>query len=85
MAPPAAAVTIQNFAFSPASVTVPTGTTVTWTNRDSAPHQVGSDTGAFQGGALGTGASYSFTFTTPGTFPYHCVIHPSMHGTVTVT
>jgi plastocyanin len=85
-APPVfVAVTIQNFAFSPASVTVPVGSTVTWTNQDAAAHQIASDTQAFMGNPLGQGSIYSFTFMTRGTFPYHCVIHPSMHGTVTVT
>lgn len=82
---PAVAVTIQNFVFSPASVTVPAGTTVTWTNLDTAPHQVASDTQAFSSIALGQGGKYSFTFTTPGTYPYHCSIHTFMKGTITVT
>ena len=82
---PPVAITVQNFAFSPASVSVPAGTTVIWTNRDAAPHQIASDTGAFMGNPIGRGSSYSFTFTTPGTFPYHCSIHPSMKGTITVT
>ena len=83
--PPPVAITVQNFAFSPASVSVPAGTTVTWTNQDAATHQIASDTGAFMGNPIGQGSSYSFTFTTPGTFPYHCAIHPSMKGTITVT
>ncbi len=78
-------VTIQNFAFSPASVTVPAGTTVTWTNHDAASHQIASDTGAFEGSPIGQGSSYSFTFNTPGSYPYHCAIHPYMKGTITVT
>ena len=82
---PPVAVTIQNFAFIPASVTVPAGTTVTWTNQDSAPHQVASDTGAFSSITLGQGGKYSFTFTSPGTYPYHCSIHTFMKGTITVT
>ena len=90
--PPAVAVSIQNFAFVPASVTVPIGTTVTWTNQDSAPHQVVSDaTPLFSVGALFTsnqfaqGQKYSFTFNNAGTFEYHCGIHPFMKGTITVT
>jgi len=86
------AVTIQNFAFSPAAVTVPKGTTVTWTNQDSPSHTIVSDAtsqkGAgqiFMSNTLGRGQSYSFTFTESGTFPYHCGIHPSMKGTITVT
>jgi plastocyanin len=78
-------ITIQNFTFSPASVTVPLGSTVTWTNLDAAAHQISSDTHAFLGNPLSQGSSYSFTFMSRGTFPYHCAIHPSMKGTVTVT
>ncbi|MDD1665806.1 MAG: cupredoxin domain-containing protein [Methanomicrobiales archaeon] len=84
-APVSAAITIQNFAFIPASVTVPAGSTITWTNLDAAAHQVGSDTMAFTGHPMSQNSSYTFTFTTRGTFPYHCVIHPSMKGTITVT
>jgi plastocyanin len=81
------AITIKNFAFSPASLTVKSGTTVTWTNQDSPPHIVVSDTGsaaAFSSDSLSTGASYSFTFIQAGTYPYHCSIHPSMKGTIVV-
>jgi plastocyanin len=81
------AITIENFAFSPATLAVKTGTTVTWTNRDSAPHIVVSDTGAqqaFSSNSLSDGASFTFTFTQAGTYPYHCSIHPSMKGTITV-
>ena len=83
--PSTAAVTIQNFAFNPSSVTVSAGGTVTWTNRDQATHTVTSDTGAFTSNNLVTGNSYSFTFTTPGTYRYHCSIHTGMMGTVIVT
>jgi plastocyanin len=79
-------INIQNFAFSPASLTVPKGTTVTWVNEDSANHQVVSDSqGLFTSNSLPKGASYSFKFDTPGTYPYHCSIHPSMKGTIIVT
>ena len=78
-------VTIQNFVFSPATITVPKGTTVTWVNQDSADHQIASDTQGFSSSSLPKGASYSFKFDTPGIYPYHCSIHPSMKGTVTVT
>lgn len=81
---PGADVTIANFLFSPASITVPVGTTVTWTNRDSAPHSIVSDAGTFSGRSFGNGQSFSFTFTEPGSYPYHCGIHTTMHGTVTV-
>ncbi|MFA5872074.1 MAG: cupredoxin family copper-binding protein [Parcubacteria group bacterium] len=80
----AAAVTIQNFTFSPASLTIKKGETVTWTNEDSVPHQIASDSGAFQGNSMGKGQSYSFTFNTTGEFDYHCAIHPSMKGKIIV-
>jgi plastocyanin len=78
-------VDIQNFAFSPDTLSVPAGTTVTWTNLDSTAHTVTADNGAFNSDDLPTGQTYSFTFNTPGTYAYHCSIHPYMTGTVTVT
>lgn len=82
-----ASVSIAGFAFSPASVTVSAGDTVTWTNNDAGvPHTVSSGTGGeLASGQLAGGASYQKTFTTPGTFAYHCDIHPSMTGVVIVT
>jgi len=80
-------IAIKNFAFDPASLAVKTGTTVTWTKQDSVPHIIASDTGspaAFSSDSLPAGASYSFTFTQAGTYPYHCTIHPSMKGTIIV-
>lgn len=65
--------------------TIPAGATVTWTNRDSAPHTATANNGAFDSMSLTTNATYSFTFSNPGTFDYHCGVHPSMTGTVTVT
>lgn len=82
--PVTAAVTIQNFAFSPATLTIKSGTTVTWTNMDSAPHTVTSDSGAFSSPQLSNGGSFSFTFNTAGTYSYHCSNHPYMKGTITV-
>lgn len=79
------AVTIQNFAFSPATVTIKVGTTLTWTNRDQDPHTVSATSGAFHSPTLSTGQSYQYTFTTPGRFDYLCTIHPFMTGTVVVT
>ncbi len=75
-------INIQNFAFSPTSLTVKKGTTVVWTNNDSAPHQIKSAT--FNSSALSNGQTYSFTFDTVGAFPYSCAIHPSMQGTIIV-
>jgi plastocyanin len=80
-------VTIDNFAFSPTSITVKKGTTVTWTNKDSATHTI-TETDSQDGPKsedLTTGQSYSFTFNTSGTFHYDCSIHTSMTGMVTVT
>jgi plastocyanin len=78
------AVTIINFAFSPATLTIKAGTSVTWTNKDSVAHTVVSDSGIFSSGSLATNATYSYTFKTAGTFTYKCSIHPSMTGTITV-
>jgi plastocyanin len=78
-------VSITNFAFAPATLTVPVGGTVTWTNRDEEPHTVVAGDGSFHSPGLGTNASYSYTFPTAGSFDYVCSIHPFMHGTVVVT
>ncbi|MEV6768481.1 cupredoxin family copper-binding protein [Nocardia sp. NPDC051030] len=79
------AIDINNFAFSPATLTVKVGTTVTWTNRDEEPHTVAADNDGPRSSGLGTGATYTFTFSKAGTFAYVCTIHPFMHGTVVVT
>jgi plastocyanin len=79
------AVTLQSFAFSPDAITVPIGTTVTWTNKDSVTHTVTSDSGAFDSRRLDQGQTFQFTFNTAGTFAYHCNIHPSMTAKVVVT
>src|SRR5881409_2930875 len=66
-------VTIQNFAFSPQTITVAPGTAVIWINKDSLNHTVTSDTGAWpDSGNLATNQTFSHTFTKAGTFPYHC-------------
>lgn len=78
-------VAIDDFAFVPATVTVRVGTTVTWTNRDEEPHTVAAGDGTFHSPGMGTGATFSHTFTTAGTFDYVCSIHPMMHGSVVVT
>ena len=79
------AVTIDNFTFSPAELTVAKGTTVTWVNHDDIPHTVVNTDKAFRSKALDTDDSYSFTFTTAGTFNYFCGLHPHMVGKVIVT
>jgi plastocyanin len=71
-------------AYQPAELTVLAGQTVTWKNSGLGPHTVTSDTGQFDSGALQAGGSFSYTFSTPGTFDYSCTIHPTMHGKVTV-
>lgn len=78
-------VDISNFAFSPQTITLAAGTEITWTNKDAAAHTVTSDDGNFpSSGNLSQGQTYKVTFSTAGTFPYHCTIHPSMTGTVIV-
>ena len=79
-------VAIQNFAFSPHTLTVAPGTTVMWTNKDSASHTVTSDTGAWtDSGDLATGKTFSLTLTKPGTYTYHCAIHPTMSAKLIVS
>jgi amicyanin len=79
-----AEVTIDNFTFSPQTLTIKAGTKVTWTNRDDIPHTVASATKAFKSPALDTDDSYSFTFTTAGSYEYFCSLHPHMTGTIVV-
>ncbi len=76
---------IEGFAYHPADLTIPIGTTVTWTNKDGAPHTSTSDDGLWDSRGLGQGDSYSHTFDQAGTFNYHCSIHSSIKGTITVT
>jgi plastocyanin len=81
-----AEVTIDNFTFSPAQITVPAGTRVTWTNRDDIPHTV-TDSGnprAMKSPPLDTGETFAFTFDKPGDYRYFCSLHPHMQGTVVV-
>lgn len=77
-------VLIQGFAFSPSTLTVTAGTTVTWTNKDAATHNVTSDNAVFSSGSMANGATFSFTFSDKGTFGYTCTIHPQMKGTIVV-
>jgi len=79
------AVNISDFKFNPATLTVPVGTTVTWTNQDEEPHTVAAKDGSFHSPGMDTHATYSFTFTTAGSYDYICSIHPFMTGTVVVT
>lgn len=82
--PEANEVWIQGMAFNPSTITVTVGTTVKWTNKDSASHTVTSDTGLFDSGSIANSATYTFTFTTAGTYQYHCTIHPTMTAKVVV-
>jgi plastocyanin len=78
-------VAIDNFTFTPQKLTVKAGTTVTWTNMDDIPHGIAAtDNAITRSKALDTDDSYSFTFTTPGTYTYFCYIHPHMTGTIVV-
>ena len=83
--PPApGTISIVNMTFTPASITVTPGTTVTWNNNDNMTHTVTADDNSFNSGNIGTGASFAKTFSVAGTFTYHCSIHPSMTGKVVV-
>jgi plastocyanin len=77
------AVTIDNFTFSPAQLTVKVGTTVTWKNHDDIPHTIVS-AGKFRSKTLDTDESFSFTFTAAGDYKYFCSLHPHMTGVVKV-
>lgn len=80
-----ASVNIKDFAFDPNTITVPAGTSVTWTNLDTVPHTVTSTNGKFDSGILGPGRIFNYTFNDPGTYNYYCTIHPYMKGQVVVT
>jgi plastocyanin len=75
---------IKDFMFTPMSVTVKAGDTVTWANKDDEPHTVVSDSGLFRSGALDTDETFSFKFDKPGTYHFLCSIHPRMVGTIVV-
>jgi len=77
-------VKIDNFSFTPATITVKAGTQITWTNADDIPHTVVSDEGVFKSKVLDTDEKFTFTANKPGTYPYFCSIHPKMTGKVVV-
>lgn len=77
-------VALENLKYSPSTITVSVGTTVTWTNKESVTHTVTSNDAVFDSGDMGNSDTFSFTFSTAGTFPYHCVYHAGMTGTVIV-
>ncbi len=80
-------VEMMGYAFQPATLTISTGDTVTWTNHDTAPHNVVVTDGPekFTSPTLQKGQTYSYTFTKPGTYSYYCSIHPDMKASVTVS
>jgi len=78
-------VSIQDFSFSPAQMTVAPGTTVTWTNKGPSPHTTTADDGTWDSGKLQQGEDFSFTLDKPGTYTYHCSIHPEMTATIKVS
>lgn len=77
-------VTVEQAMFGPATLTISVGTTVTWVNHDSDLHTVTSTQGLFASPGLDSGDNFSYRFTTPGTYPYFCALHPHMHGTIIV-
>ncbi|MFI4973037.1 MAG: cupredoxin family copper-binding protein [Caulobacterales bacterium] len=77
-------VTISNFTFDPAAITVPVGTQVTWVNGDDVPHTVVAVDHSFRSRAFDTDERYSYTFTKPGVYEYFCSLHPHMVGKVVV-
>jgi plastocyanin len=76
---------IRGFAFTPDPLAVKVGDIVGWTNEDAVPHTVTMDDGSCTSGSLGEGATALLVFESPGTYPFHCRIHPTMTGTVEVT
>jgi len=83
-ADPDALVHISNFAFSPRNATIQVGQTVQWDNQDFVMHTATADDDSWDSGTLGPGATFSYTFTTAGSFPYRCLVHGTMHGRVVV-
>ena len=78
-------VSIRDFSFNPGQITVAPGTTVTWTNEGPSPHTTTADDGSWDSGTLQQGEDFSFTFDKPGTYTYHCSIHPDMTASVKVS
>jgi plastocyanin len=79
-----AAIRIDNFSFTPPTLVVAPGTTVTWTNADDSPHSVREKDGKFKSAALDTDDTFSQTFTAPGEYDYFCSIHPYMTAKIVV-
>ena len=79
-----AQVSLINFSFNPQNLKVKLGTNVTWTNNDLAGHLIEADDGSFLSKTISQGESFAHVFNSKGTFSYHCKIHPSMKGVITV-
>jgi|SRR6185312_842865 len=77
-------VKIDNFSFSPPTITVKAGTQITWTNADDIPHNVVSTDQSFKSKVLDTDEKFTYTASKPGTYTYYCSIHPKMTGKVVV-
>jgi plastocyanin len=77
-------VAIDNFSFTPATLAISAGTTVTWINHDDIQHTVTADDTSYRSGMIGTDGTFSHRFTTPGTYAYHCAIHPTMTAQIIV-
>jgi plastocyanin len=78
------AIVLKNFMFSPMSLTIKTGSTVTWKNLDGEPHTIVNDSGLFRSSALDQNDTYKYTFDKPGVYKIFCGIHPNMRETITV-
>jgi plastocyanin len=81
---PAVEVQVDNFTFSPETVTVPVNSAVTWVNKDDIPHVIASNDGLFKSKALDADEKFSHSFTKAGTYPYYCTLHPKMMGKIVV-
>ncbi|KDP84291.1 cupredoxin domain-containing protein [Cupriavidus basilensis] len=77
-------IVVKNFMFSPMSLTIKAGSTVTWKNLDGEPHTIVDDAGLFRSGALDQNDTYKFKFDKPGVYKIFCGIHPNMKATITV-
>jgi plastocyanin len=75
---------IDNFKFTPETITVPVNSQITWINKDDVPHVIAANNGAFKSKALDTDDTYSYSFAKPGSYEYFCAVHPKMVGKVVV-
>jgi plastocyanin len=81
----AAEIRIDNFTFSPQTLTVAQGTTITWVNRDDTPHRLAGTANQFKSPVLDTDETFTWTAAEPGKVAYFCTMHPHMTGTIVVT